>query len=347
VVTSAELAADIMAHPELFSSNSTRYDPNLEPGVPHLIPLMEDPPEHSKYRRLINPLFSPARTNAIEDKVRLTARRLAESVKADGGCEFTGQIAKFYSVSIFLELCEIPDEQREVFMGWVEDIARAATPEAMGEGYAKLFGFMAQKLQERAANPGDDLLSTLIKGQVDGQPVPFEAALSMCSTVFIGGMDTVVSLLSFIMHYLAEHPEQRKLICDSRDKIGNNIVDELLRRFGVANIRRLATGDFNYRGIDYKRGERLVILTPILNLDPAYAENPLEVDFTRKQQMNLSFGSGPHRCPGAPLARFEIAVFLEEWFKVIPEFSLKPGVEVQIGTGLVWSPLAVPLVWDK
>ncbi|GLU37369.1 cytochrome P450 [Pseudomonas sp. NBRC 100443] len=346
VVTGAEWAADIMAHPELFSSNSTKYDPNLEPGVPHLIPLMEDPPEHAKYRRLINPLFAPARTAAIEDKVRGTARKLAESVRAAGSCEFVSQIAKYYSVSIFLEMCEIPDEQRDIFMGWVEDIARASTPEAMGAGYAKLFGFMAQKLQERAANPGNDLLSTLIQGQIDGQPVPFEAALSMCSTVFIGGMDTVVSLLSFIMNHLAQHPEQRQAITAQREAIGIEVVDELLRRFGVANIRRLATGDFSYRGVDFKRGERVVIITPLLTLDPTYTENPLEVDFARKQPLNLVFGSGPHRCPGAPLARFEIRVFLEEWLKVIPDFSLAPGTEVEIGTGLVWCPLAVPLVWN-
>ncbi|MCI0995636.1 cytochrome P450 [Pseudomonas corrugata] len=345
VISGAEMAADILAHPELFSSNSTRYDPNLEPGVPHLIPLMEDPPEHAKYRRLINPLFSPARTAAIEDKVRATARRLVESVKAEGSCEFVAQIAKFYSVSIFLEMCQIPDEQRETFMGWVEDISRASTPEAMGAGYGKLFGFMHEKLAERRANPGDDLLSTLIQGQIDGQPVPEQAALSMCATVFIGGMDTVVSLLSFIMHYLAEHPVQRQAVAAQREEISNEVVDELLRHFGVANIRRLATGDFSYKGIDFKCGERLVILTPVLNLDPSYSEAPQEVDFTRKQPLNLIFGSGPHRCPGAPLARFEVRVFLEEWFKVIPEFGLKPGTQVEVGTGLVWCPLAVPLAW--
>ncbi|MHC8380545.1 cytochrome P450 [Pseudomonas sp. LB3P14] len=346
VVTSAELATDIMAHPELFSSNSTKYDPNLEPGVPHLIPLMEDPPEHAKFRRLINPLFAPARTAAIEEKVRETARRLALSVKDQGGCEFVADIAKYFSVSIFLEMCEIPDDQREIFMGWVEDISRAGSPEAMGAGYAKLFGFMHQKLQERRENPGEDLLSTLIQGKVDGEPVPDQAALSMCATVFIGGMDTVVSVLSFIMHYLAEHPQQREAITAQREELGNDIVDELLRNFGVANIRRLTTGDFTYRGVQFKQGERVVIITPILNLDPAHTENPLEMDFSRKQPMNLIFGSGPHRCPGAPLARFEVRVFLEEWFKVIPTFGLKPDADVQVGTGLVWCPNALPLVWN-
>jgi cytochrome P450 len=154
----------------------------------------------------------------------------------------------------------------------------------------------------------------------------------------------VKSLLSFFAAYLAGHPAQYRRLTTNPALIPA-AMEELLRVHGIVTLERGATHDFEFCGVPFRTGDRVALLTQIFGLDDRAVDNPYEVNFDRRISPHLIFGAGPHRCIGSHLARIEIRVFLEEWCKTIPAFSLKPGAEVKTAGGVVWAPTQVPVVW--
>ena len=120
-----------------------------------------------------------------------------------------------------------------------------------------------------------------------------------------------------------------------------------MRVHGVAGMERGVTTDMVYQGVEFKAGDRLVFFPHIYGLDDQVVDDPFRVDFDRPISSHLVFGSGPHRCVGSHLARLEIKVFLEEWVRRIPAFSVDAQGDLPTRGGLVWSPVAVPLVWPR
>ena len=167
----------------------------------------------------------------------------------------------------------------------------------------------------------------------------------MVNLLFLAGLDTVVAMLSFIMAYLGRNPAQcQRLVAEPT--LVSSAVEELMRVHGVAGMERGVTSDMDYKGVQFKAGDRLVFMPHVYGLDDQMIENPFKVDFDRPVSSHLVFGSGPHRCLGSHLARLEIKVFLEEWTQAIPVFAVEGTQEIATRGGLVWCPVAVPLVWQ-
>jgi cytochrome P450 len=145
---------------------------------------------------------------------------------------------------------------------------------------------------------------------------------------------------------LAEHPVQRQELIDKPELIPDAI-EEMMRRYGLPNTARMITHDFEYKGILFCAGDMIQLPKVLYNLDERVVDDPLTVNFHRPQPVaNATFGAGPHKCPGGPLARNEIRVFLEEWLKRIPNFRLKPGFKARTMGGMVNGIESVELVWD-
>jgi cytochrome P450 len=151
-------------------------------------------------------------------------------------------------------------------------------------------------------------------------------------------------MLSFIMAFLGKNPGHYQRLVGDRALIPG-AVEELMRVHGVAGTERGVTTDMEYKGVQFKSGDRLVFLAHIYGLDDRVVDDPFKVDFDRPLSTHLVFGSGPHRCLGSHLARLEIKLFLEEWTLRIPEFRVDIEGEIATRGGLVWSPVVVPLVW--
>ncbi len=168
--------------------------------------------------------------------------------------------------------------------------------------------------------------------------------MAMAIQLFLAGLDTVASSLSFIALYLAERPALRKQLRESPDIIPR-ASEEFFRRFGLSSTGRLIKEDITLKGVTIRKGDMVMVSLPLSGIDDRAYANPMEVDFNRVAPHN-TFGNGPHKCVGAPLARAEIQIFLQEFLSRIPDFRLDPNdLPVQRG-GSVAGMNRLPLLWD-
>lgn len=324
-----------------FSNRNSRL-PQTERPFP-LLPLETDPPEHRDYRLLIAPSFSPRALVEVEDEVRRVAIATIEELLPKGRCEFVMDFAKVLPIVVFLGMMELPVEDRFKLLPLADAMARAQDQEVATAARVKVGEYLNRWVEERTANPGNDPISKIATAKIRGVPLSRAEIFGLCSLVLVGGLDTVASLMSFVAAYLAENPEQRRRLVDQPEIIPQ-AVEELFRRFGVVNQSRRITQDMELSGAPLREGDHILMPNMLVGLDDKHAE-PMVVDFDREGGHHGTFGAGPHKCPGAPLARRELAIFLEEWLKRIPDFEIVPGAKPIMSAGTVNSLNELQLQW--
>lgn len=341
IVTRAEDIEVMQQDYENFSMHAITIPPHPSGYV--TVPTELDPPEHTPYRKLLTPRFSPTAVTAMKDAVVRLTNGLIDSFIDDRECEFVAQFAKRLPVDIFLTLVDLPFEERDELLETAEKGLRGTLEEKKAAS-ERMTEYARYWLDKRRAKPGDDLISLIATAEIDGQPIPQERAIGMFHTVLFGGLDTVASALGFITRFLAENPAHRRRLIEQPDIIPMAI-EEMLRRFGIPQTARVITHDMQYKGVTFKKGEQVMVAKSLHGLDERKYPDPLTVDFDRKPRDHAAFGSGVHRCVGAGLARNELQVFIEEWLQRIPDFQIKPGEKPVTSSGNVNGMLYLPLVW--
>lgn len=309
-----------------------------------LLPLEYDPPEHTAFRALISPRFGPRQVQALEADARRITNQLIDGFLNRGECEFVTEFARHLPVYMFLKLVDLPLEDREELLNIAESSVRPKSPEERMEAGMRLNAYVESWVVKRRAEPGPDLFSLMVNAKVDGRDLEPHETTGLLHNVLFGGLDTVASSLGFFARFLADNPGHRKQLIE-QPKLIMPAIDELLRRFGIPQTARVITRDFVYKGVQFKEGEQIMMPKVLHGLDERKYQDPLTVDFTRRAQDHAAFGAGPHRCAGAALARMEIRVFLEEWLRRIPDFSIKPGEQPATSSGAVNGMMYLPLVW--
>ncbi len=346
LVTRGEDIDFIQKNHDPFSMTQASFQKALLPeGSPvhRLLPLEADPPEHTEYRAIVTPWFTPKFIGALEQDVRTLAIEMIDEFQAKGECEFIRDFALQLPIAIFLKLTGLPASDRLKLLEWTEYVTRG-TVEQHQEGFLRMDEYIRALVAARKANPGTDLISAIVGAKVAGRTITDDEIFAMCRVVLFGGLDTVASTMGFMAHFLATHPDHLKQLVD-RPALVPNAVDEMLRRFGVSATGRVLTRDFDYKGIHFKQGDRVYVFGALYGLDERKFDRPLEVDFSRKNTIHAGFGAGAHRCPGSFLARTELRAFLEEWIKRIPKFHIKYGEKVSFSPGQVQSVRYLPLQW--
>ena len=344
VVGRANVARDMLRQPDKFSSDPKHNVANAR--KPPTLPNQCDPPLHTDLRRIINPFFSPAGVQKMEQEVRQLAGELIDQVAVQGACEFVQAIAQRFPVELFMRMANAPLEHRVMLVDKVDRFTRAPDFQQRLAALEALGSYLKGLITQREQTPGDDLVSLAVHGKVAGRGLTGDEKLGMVTLLFLGGLDTVAAMLSFTMAYLGRNPSQYQRLVDDPPLI-SNAIEELMRVHGVAGMERGVTTDMVYQGVEFKAGDRLVFFPHIYGLDDQVVDDPFRVDFDRPISSHLVFGSGPHRCVGSHLARLEMKVFLEEWVRRIPAFSVDAQEDLPTRGGLVWSPVAVPLVWPR
>lgn len=318
-----------------------------EEALPYkLLPIESDPPAHTAYRALIAPWFTPKAIGDLELKARELTISLIEGFRSKGECEFITEFSQHLPIAIFMSLVDLPWQDRQFLMGLAERQVYQKSHEDRLDSLAQMQRYLAGKLAERRASPGTDMLSKIATARVDGGALTEVEQAGMATLVLIGGLDTVASMLGFVAAFLARNPDHRRQLAREPELIPN-AVEELIRRHGVAQPSRIIIKDHEYKGIKFKAGDQIVLSTMMSGLDERLFPDPLKVDFRRKVQTHAIFGNGPHRCPGSFLARTEIKVYLQEWLKRIPDFSIKAGEKPIIRTGVNGSFCYLPLTWKS
>jgi cytochrome P450 len=335
-----------LQHPEIFSSAMEAV--NLGQSVP-LIPLQVDPPEHSKYRKLLDPIFAPKRMNLIEPDISRLVNELIDGFIDHGSCEFTTALAEPLPSSVFLRLLGLPVSELAMFLEMKNGILRPAgndLEEIQAQqriNAREVERFFAETLADRRKKPQEDLLSMFASAEVGGDKLTDDEILGICFLFLLAGLDTVTDALECFFAYLAQHPGQRRLIVEDPATIPT-AVEELLRwETPVTGVPRVVQQDTELGGCPLRAGEHVGISIGSANTDEKELPDAYDVVLTRNTK-HLAFGAGVHRCLGSHLARLELRTTLREWHKRIPDYEIAPGTELNFMFGLRQVD-SLPLLW--
>lgn len=343
VVRRVQRALEMLANPGVFSSSMENNHFWRGRGI-HAIPINEDPPQHTAYRKVINPDFSPGAVAQMEDKIRSYAVSLIDGVYASGRCEFVRDIAKRLPIDIFLGMVNAPLQDRDYLIELAEHSIRNPDSDQRIKNFLELAGYVRELAKKRREENADDLMSRVIRAKVGDRPITEDEVVDLGVLLFLGGLDTVAAVMSFMTEYLGRNPEKYQELRDN-PAIIPAAIEELLRVRGVSVLERGASRDFESHGIKFKQYDRFIFMVALYGLDDNEFPEPFEVNFNRGVSRHLAFGAGPHRCAGSHLARAELRIFLEEWVKRFDSFSLVDPGPVRTLAGTVWIPETLPLQW--
>jgi cytochrome P450 len=336
--TDAEDIRTALQQPELFSSQLA------DAGLPAMIPVFLDPPDHTRYRRLLNPLFTPTAVRTLEGRIRTRIVDLIESVRENGSCDFVADVAVQFPTRVFTSWIGLPEEETGRFVAMVQSLIHAADDEADRDtALLDAITIVDQLVRARSAEPTDDLMSQIVKQRFDDRPLTHDELTSIAFLLFLAGLDTVVAALSFSFWHLAQAPDDRRAITDGTVSI-DDAVEELLRRHSFLNVPRIVAHDTEFAGISLTEGDAVILSTSLASRDPDEYDDPTAVHLDRAGNRHYAFGLGPHRCLGSHLARLEMRIALDEWHRHIPDYELDGDVGGY--GGIVMGVTALPLRWS-
>ena len=311
---------DVFQHPETFSSRIFLMPRSI--GEQHkMLPTSLDPPQHGKFRAIINPAFSSKRIQALEEQIRRIAVDLIQQVRLEGRCNFTTAFAERFPVRVFLAMVNLPESDAPRLKHLSDQLIRPDGSMTYPQIMQAFDDYMTPHIEERRENPGQDFLSDMVNATVDGRPLTADERMNLTTQVMIAGLDTVVNFLGFLMQHLARNPDDRRLL-DANPSLLPAAVDEFMRRFGLVSICRLVTRDVEFHGVQLKKDELILLPSMLHGLDERVNANPMSVDFHRLGHRHSSFGQGPHHCVGRHLARTELQITIREWLAHIPDFEI-------------------------
>ena len=308
----------VVRHPEIFSSRYLSIPPN--PNQPKMIPEMLDPPEHRPYRQMLRPFFESKAIEPLEPRVSAWTDQLLDEVVSKGECDFVEAIGSRLPVAVFMELFGFPMEKFEEFRGLVTGFFHSQASNEERNALAQaIVGHLAELIQQRMAEPRDDMISKIVASEVDGRKVNFEELMSIGFLMFLAGLDTVTNAMSFGMRHLAHDEKLRQRAIDDPAVIPD-MVEELLRRYAFVATPRYIVEDTMLEGAQLRAGDCILAPLPLVGWDEGLTEDPKTVSVERQFYRHAAFGSGIHTCLGLHLARMELIVFYRAWFACVGHF---------------------------
>src|SRR5512140_181004 len=315
------------------------------------VPSGMDPPEHTAERRIIGPYFGPERMSAFEPACRQVAAELVQGAIASGEMELMADFALPFAVRVQCAFLGWPPELHAPLVRWTQKSAKAtlaqdrqAMSEIAGEFRSLIDDMLETRLQARA-KPEDDITSALMHEKVWGRPLSNEEIASILRNWTVGEIGTISAAVGIVVHYLAQDPALQKQLRAQRSLLPAAI-DEILRIHGplVAN-RRIASRPVTIGGRAIAAGDRISINWIAGNRDAAVFEDPDRFRLDRDPAANLLYGAGIHVCPGAPLARMELRVVIDELLtgstEILPVAGRSPVNAVYPASGFSALPLTI------
>jgi cytochrome P450 len=312
--------------------------------------VMQDPPVHTEFRKLVSRGFTPRQVEAVEPKVREFVVERIERLRANGGGDIVTELFKPLPSMVVAHYLGVPEQDRDQFDGWTEAIvaANSVGPGALatlGEALGGMMGYFTELIERRRREPEDDTVSHLVAAGVgaDGDIAGTLSVLAFTFTMVTGGNDTTTGMLGGSVPLLAQRPDQRRLLVDQPELI-SDAVDELLRLTSpVQGLARTTTRDVKLHGKTIPAGRKVLLLYGSANRDERqYGPDAAELDVTRRPRNILTFSHGAHHCLGAAAARMQARVALTELLSRCPDFKVDEAGIVWAGGGYVRRTLSVP-----
>lgn len=332
VVTRHQDVCAVSKNPQVFSSarggtNIPDLDPESLAQVRALL-LNMDPPDHRRFRSLVNKAFTPRMVQSLLPRVERMARRIVDRVCERGECDFVADVASHLPMEVICEMMGVPDEDRQAIYDLTnrligfDDPEFQTSPEDGKLAAIEMFVY-AGKMAERARRtPGDDLTSTLLAAEVDGHRLSELEFNSFFMLLCVAGNETTRTVTTHGMHALIQHRDQMERV--QRDpSLLPTAVEEVLRyEPAVHYFRRTALQDVDLGGERIREGDKVTLWYPSANRDEAVFADPDRFDVGRTPNDHLAFGVGEHFCLGSHLARMELRVVFREVLARLPDIDL-------------------------
>jgi hypothetical protein len=314
--------------PELFSSKKA-FDVLGSP-LP-LVPISFDPPEHTRFRKILQPFFSPHTLKAMLPSLQKQAIEIVDRVAAQGECEVVADIAIPYPSQVFLTLFGLPLEDRDRLVAWKTSVIAISEAPSLEDAdltpALELVTYLTEAINARRADPGPDILSQLLSGE---EPLDDGEIMGLAFLFVLAGLDTVTAAMSSAFLELARNPELRARLRDDPDQMGV-FVEEIVRLEPPAPmVPRVTTAEVAIGDVTLPPDTMVRLCIAAINRDDSDEISTNDVVLDGKVHRHWGFGGGPHRCLGSHLARLELTLVVEEWLKRVPEFSVQPGYEPHI-----------------
>ncbi len=320
-------------HPELFCSGRGGTNiGDLPDGIGEFLGsiINMDDPRHKKLRGLVNHGFTPKALGALLEGVRERTTEVIDAVAEKGECDFVAEIAAPMPLAIVCDMVGVPPSQRQtvldasnIILG-VGDPEYVQTMEDLMAAFMSLYQMAMELGEHRLANPADDIATTLMQAEVDGERLTVPEFASFFILLVVAGNETTRTTISHGMWALHQHGEQRALWSADFDTHAVNAVEEIVRwATPVIHFRRTATQDTEINGQPIAEGDKVVMWFNSANRDERTFDDPFRFDITRSPNPHLGYGGGgPHFCLGANLARREIRVMFEQLFQRLPDIEI-------------------------
>ncbi|MGH3274595.1 MAG: cytochrome P450, partial [Streptosporangiaceae bacterium] len=333
---------------EHFSSRSIimgnfRPPPELAPigGSP---PITSDPPFHHAARKLLLPAFTKTAVGAHEPTTRALCHALIDSFAGREVVDAATEYAQHIPMRVIADMLGFPEDDgaqlREFAQNTLEGIN--LPPQERVTKMSALFYYLLAQVEDHLEHPRDDLTTFLINAELNGRELDASHVVGTMTLLLVAGIDTTWSAIGASLWHLAGHSADReRLVAEPR--LLSVAIEELLRAYAPVTMARLVKQDLEFRGVQMKADDWVLVSYPAAGRDPAQFDRANEVIIDREVNRHATFGLGIHRCVGSHLARMQLRVALEVWLERIPTFTLASPSAVTWSVGQVRGPRALPL----
>jgi cytochrome P450 family 142 subfamily A polypeptide 1 len=327
LAAAASYAAVIEAerNPELFS-NAGGIRPD-QPGVEMMIEM--DDPQHLLRRKLVNSGFTRKRVKDLEGSIISLCDTLIDAVCERGECDFVWDLAAPLPMAVIGDMLGVLPDERELFLKWSDDMMEGlSSTVSEADMQVTLDAFMAyneytmNKIEQRRAEPTEDLISVLVHAEVDGQRLSDDDILQETLLILVGGDETTRHTISGGTEQLIRHPEQWDLLQNNPDLVPLAIEEMLRWTSPLKNMARTITADTDFHGTQLRKGEKILLMFESANFDEAVFGDPDNFNVARDPNSHLAFGFGTHFCLGNQLARIELINMIGAVLKRLPDLQL-------------------------
>ena len=297
--------------------------------------LMMDPPDHTRYRKLVNRGFTPRMIGLLEPHVRDLTRRIVDDALAKRDVDFVVDVAAELPLEIIAELIGVPQRDRHKIFEWSnrmvgsEDPEYSVSEEEVNDALVEMFLYAQKLADEHRDSPQDDIISRLLESDIDGDHLSDMDFNLFFLLLAVAGNETTRNAISHGLNAFLENPDQWDALVEDPEGRMDGAVEEVLRWASpVLFFRRNATRDFDLHGHEIREGDKIALWYISANRDEDVFDDPFRFDIERSPNPHIAFGGGgPHFCLGSQLARLEIRALFDELARRVPRLHQRAEPE--------------------
>ena len=300
------------------------------------LPLEVDPPEHTRYRRILQPAFTPNAIAAWEDQVRKIVCDAFDSIVPQGNADLIESVAQVVPPAVIALVLGLDPADAPKFMAFTDTLHYTAlsgdhqTHQKTEEEFEE---YLWSEIGKKRQNPDDSALSVIANNPIEGEPLTRAEILGLTHVLVVAGHDTAINAIGSICWYIATVPGLKQTLVDDADLIPVAVEESLRLQAPAVLMARTTVEDVELSGVEIPKGEKVLLVFASANRDGSVFEQPDEFVCPREKNPHVAFGSGNHLCQGAPLARLELRIVVEELLRRIPDYEVVPNFEPRWKSG--------------